>query len=64
MVDFVEIVFCFLPQYKPAEAIKKTASVGLGNLYVWQKMQKTFLKIEPFIVGELLTKIGQKLFTH
>ena len=50
---------------KPAEAVRKTASVDSGNLYVRQKMQKNlFLRIEPLIAGGMLTKIGQKLFTH
>ena len=48
---------------KPVEAIRKTASVDL-IVYVQQNMQKTLVKIEPLILAELLTKIGQKLFTH
>ena len=46
---------------KPAEAVRKTAAVNLGNLYVWQNMQKNFFKIEPLSVAKLLTKIDQKL---
>ena len=47
---------------KPAVAVRKTASVDLGNLY--QDAKNIFLRIEPLIVGGMLTKIGQKLFTH
>ena len=48
---------------KPAVAVRKTASADLGNPYEDAK-KETFLRIEPLIVAELFTKIGQKLFTH
>ena len=31
---------------------------------IWQQQKKSFLRIELLIVGALLIKIGQKLFTH
>ena len=47
---------------KPAVAVRKTTSADLGNPYKDAKNQ--LLRIEPLIVGGMLTKIGQKLFTH
>ena len=40
---------------KPAVAVRKSTSVNL---------QKNFLIIKPLTVGGMVTKIGQKLFTH
>ena len=48
---------------KPAVAVRKTASADLGNPNEDAK-KYPFLRIEPLIVAELFTKIGQKLFTH
>ena len=46
----------------PAVAVRKTASAYLGNPYKHAKNQ--LLRIEPLIVGGILTKIGKKLSTH
>ena len=44
-------------------AVRKTASADLGNPY-YEDAKNPFLRIQPLIVAELFTKIGQKLFTH
>ena len=58
-LDLIIVIF------KPVVAVRKTASADLrllGNPYEDEK--KPFLKIKSLIVGELVTKIGQKLFTQ
>ena len=41
-----------------------TGQYGKDEKKQTNKTKHTFLRIEPFIVGGMLTKIGQKLFTH